>query len=74
MTQSSDILRNRAEKNLKNILNPNTDVESGLQKLAKMLEFRDKQAKNQGLKHLNKTVSEDFKAKKNKLNNLETIA
>ena len=74
LNQSADILERTAHKNLKDALNRDTDVETGLIKLSKLLDFRDKQAKNQGLKHLNKSVSDQFKTRRNKLNNLETIA
>jgi hypothetical protein len=72
--QSAEILERKVQNNLNSVLEPNADVETGLLKLAKMMDFRDKQAKNQGLKYLNKSVGDDFRNKMNKLNNLEIIA
>jgi hypothetical protein len=73
-TQSANILRQKAENNVSQILQSESDIESGLQKLARLLDFKDLQDKNQGLKTLNKNVGDAYRIKKNALTNLEAIA
>lgn len=72
--QSAQILERTAQKNLRDFFSRDTKVETGLIKLAKLLDFRNKQAEHITLKNLNKSVSEQFRTRRNKLNNLEIIA
>ena len=72
--QSWDILKRKAQQNIKTAISFDLSYHSAVKKLANFVEFKEKQAKNQVLKQLCKSIYQAESQRKLHLANLEKIA